>query len=66
LALVGVNMLLLLASGYILAYGGVIFLGFGGARLDQRYCAELFQNGGRGRRVPDDDGSYRRRRQDLP
>ncbi|EDD8358785.1 P-type conjugative transfer protein TrbL [Salmonella enterica subsp. enterica serovar Enteritidis] len=32
LALVGVNMLLLLASGWILAYGGVFFLGFGGSR----------------------------------
>jgi type IV secretion system protein TrbL len=32
LALVGVNMLLLLASGYVLAYAGVIFLGFGGSR----------------------------------
>jgi len=32
LALVGVNMLLLLVSGWILAYGGIFFLGFGGAR----------------------------------
>ena len=32
LALIGVNMLLLLISGWILAYGGVFFLGFGGAR----------------------------------
>lgn len=32
LALVGVNMLLLLVSGWILAYAGVFFLGFGGAR----------------------------------
>jgi type IV secretion system protein TrbL len=32
LALVGVNMLLMLVSGWILAYGGVFFLGFGGAR----------------------------------
>ncbi len=32
LALVGVNMLLLLASGWMLAYGGVFFLGFGGSR----------------------------------
>jgi type IV secretion system protein VirB6/type IV secretion system protein TrbL len=32
LALIGVNMLLLLVSGWILAYGGVFFLGFGGAR----------------------------------
>lgn len=32
LALVGVNMLLLLASGWILAYAGVFFLGFGGSR----------------------------------
>jgi type IV secretion system protein TrbL len=61
LALVGVNMLLLLASGYILAYGGVIFWA-SAVRVGPRHCAELFQNGGRGRRVPDDDGSYRRRR----
>lgn len=32
LALIGVNMLLLLASGWVLAYGGVFFLGFGGSR----------------------------------
>ncbi|HAK9808835.1 TPA: P-type conjugative transfer protein TrbL [Escherichia coli] len=32
LALVGVNMLLLLASGWVLAYGGVFLLGFGGSR----------------------------------
>ncbi len=32
LALTGVNMLLLLASGWVLAYGGVFFLGFGGSR----------------------------------
>lgn len=32
LALVGVNMLLLLCSGWILAYAGVFFLGFGGSR----------------------------------
>jgi type IV secretion system protein VirB6/type IV secretion system protein TrbL len=32
LAMVGVNMLVLLVSGWILAYGGVFFLGFGGAR----------------------------------
>jgi P-type conjugative transfer protein TrbL len=29
---IGVNMLLLLASGWVLAYGGVFFLGFGGSR----------------------------------
>jgi type IV secretion system protein TrbL len=29
---IGVNMLILLISGWILAYGGVFFLGFGGAR----------------------------------
>lgn len=32
LALIGVNMLRLLISGWILAYAGVFFLGFGGAR----------------------------------
>jgi len=32
LSLIGVNMLLLLTSGWMLAYGGVFFLGFGGSR----------------------------------
>lgn len=32
LALIGINMLLLLAAGWVLAYGGVFFLGFGGSR----------------------------------
>lgn len=32
LSLVGVNMLILLVSGWVLLYGGVFFLGFGGAR----------------------------------
>lgn len=32
LALVGANMLLLLVSGWVLAYAGVFFLGFGGSR----------------------------------
>lgn len=31
-ALIGVNMLLLLISGWVLAYAGIFFLGFGGAR----------------------------------
>ena len=32
LALIGVNMLLLLVSSWMLAYGGIFFLGFGGSR----------------------------------
>jgi type IV secretion system protein VirB6/type IV secretion system protein TrbL len=32
LALIGVNMLLLLVAGWILAYAGIFFLGFGGSR----------------------------------
>ena len=32
LALVGINMVLLLCAGWILAYAGVFFLGFGGSR----------------------------------
>lgn len=32
LALIGINMLLLLAAGWVLAYGGIFFLGFGGSR----------------------------------
>ena len=43
LALVGVNMLLLLASGYILAYGGVIFLGFGGSRWTSDIALNYFK-----------------------
>ena len=31
-ALIGVNMLLLIISGWVLAYAGIFFLGFGGAR----------------------------------
>jgi type IV secretion system protein TrbL len=43
LALVGVNMLLLLASGYILAYAGVIFLGFGGSRWTSDIALNYFK-----------------------
>ena len=43
LALVGVNMLLLLASGYVLAYAGVIFLGFGGARWTSDIALNYFK-----------------------
>jgi type IV secretion system protein TrbL len=32
LALIGINMLILLISGWVLAYGGIFFLGFGGSR----------------------------------
>jgi type IV secretion system protein TrbL len=32
LALISINMVLLLVSGWILAYGGIFFLGFGGSR----------------------------------
>lgn len=32
LALISINMVMLLVSGWILAYGGIFFLGFGGAR----------------------------------
>ncbi|MFT2112512.1 P-type conjugative transfer protein TrbL, partial [Marinomonas sp. 2405UD68-3] len=32
MALIGINMLLLLTAGWVLAYGGVFFLGFGGSR----------------------------------
>lgn len=32
LGLIAVNMLLLLASGWVLAYGGIFYLGFGGGR----------------------------------
>jgi type IV secretion system protein TrbL len=36
-------MLLLLASGYVLAYAGVIFLGFGGARWTSDIALNYFK-----------------------
>jgi type IV secretion system protein TrbL len=43
LALVAVNMLLLLVSGWILAYAGVFFLGFGGARWTSEMALGYFK-----------------------
>jgi type IV secretion system protein TrbL len=43
LALVGVNMLLLLISGWILAYAGVFFLGFGGSRWTSDMAISYFK-----------------------
>jgi type IV secretion system protein TrbL len=43
LALVGVNMLNLLVSGWILAYAGVFFLGFGGARWTSDMAIAYFK-----------------------
>jgi type IV secretion system protein TrbL len=43
LALVGVNMLNLLVSGWILAYAGVFFLGFGGARWTSEMAISYFK-----------------------
>jgi type IV secretion system protein TrbL len=43
LAFVGVNMLLLLISGWILAYAGVFFLGFGGSRWTSDMAISYFK-----------------------
>lgn len=43
LALIGVNMLLLLISGWILAYAGIFFLGFGGSRWTSDMAINYFK-----------------------
>lgn len=43
LALVGVNMLIILISAWILAYGGVILLGFGGGRWTQDIAINYYR-----------------------
>lgn len=43
LALIGVNMLLLLASGWILAYAGIFFLGFGGSRWTSDFAINYYK-----------------------
>jgi type IV secretion system protein TrbL len=43
LTLVGVNMLLLLISGWILAYAGSFFLGFGGSRWTSDMAITYFK-----------------------
>lgn len=43
LALIGVNMLLLLVSGWILAYAGIFFLGFGGSRWTSDMAINYFK-----------------------
>ena len=43
LALVAVNMLLLLISAWILAFGGIFFLGFGGARWTSDMAINYFK-----------------------
>lgn len=42
-ALIGVNMLLLLVSGWILAYAGVFFLGFGGSRWTSDMAIQYYK-----------------------
>jgi len=42
-ALIGVNMLMLLVSGWILAYAGVFFLGFGGSRWTSDIAITYFK-----------------------
>lgn len=43
LALVGVNMLLLLITGWILSYGGIFLLGFGGSRWTSDIAITYFK-----------------------
>ncbi|MFX1695882.1 P-type conjugative transfer protein TrbL [Paraburkholderia sp. A1RO-1] len=43
LALVGVNMLLLLVTGWMLAYAGVFLLGFGGARWTSDIAIQFYK-----------------------
>lgn len=42
-ALIGVNMLLLLVSGWILAYAGIFFLGFGGSRWTSEMAINYYK-----------------------
>jgi type IV secretion system protein TrbL len=44
LALVAVNMLILLICGWILAYAGIIFLGFGGSKWTSEMAIGYFKN----------------------
>ena len=43
MGLIGVNMLLLLVSGWILAYAGIFFLGFGGSRWTSDMAIHYFK-----------------------
>ncbi|HEK2843869.1 TPA: P-type conjugative transfer protein TrbL [Proteus mirabilis] len=43
LAVVGVNMLILLCSGWVLAYAGVFFLGFGGSRWTSEMAINYYK-----------------------
>lgn len=43
LALIGVNMLILLISGWILAYAGIFILGFGGAKWTSDMAIDYFK-----------------------
>lgn len=43
LALIGINMLLLLCAGWVLAYGGVFFLGFGGSRWTTDFAINYYK-----------------------
>lgn len=43
LALIGVNMLLLLISAWILAYGGIFYLGFGGSRWTSEIALNYYK-----------------------
>lgn len=43
LAMIGINMLLLLVSGWILAFAGIFFLGFGGSRWTSELAINYFK-----------------------
>ena len=43
LAMIGINMLLLLVSGWILAFAGIFFLGFGGSRWTSDLAINYFK-----------------------
>lgn len=44
LALIAVNMLILLVSGWIMAYAGIFFLGFGGSRWSSDMAISYYKN----------------------
>jgi P-type conjugative transfer protein TrbL len=43
LALISINMVLLLVSGWILAYAGIFFLGFGGSRWTSEIAINYYK-----------------------
>ena len=43
LALISINMVILLVSGWILAYAGIFFLGFGGSRWTSEIAINYYR-----------------------